>query len=559
MSQQNSNTSDDEHDPGKKQGGRKPTGQLIWRKSGWYGRYMATVDGERIRVSRALGTTNKVVAKRKLARLVASGEASASVVERSETYSEAAERIRTQREAEGYRDVYNERIRDRQYLCPMLGDVPVTDIGKEHIRAVIDDAVTTGRSRETLAHIRSAASIVFRVLEEEGGIPDGTNPAKDIRIPKMAKRDPRERAVVSDAELALYLAWDPPEGTFRVSAIERQVMASVCRMFGGLRTGDLHALRWEAFDSAEGTFTVGWAPRQKTRRPQLLEVPETLRPILRRWWDLTGRPAAGLMFPARKAGKRGDRAGQERLNVSHAKAFRRDLQRAFTWAHERGVAGVPTPASPRWRELFEEGEFTRPVDFHSWRRAYTQALAEAGLNAQQATALAGHASLDAHARYLRNSGRMRSLPDSAVPKLGLGSVSAQIPTPPTPTTNAKSPGNPMVSRALLSGADETRTRDLRRDRPLVEISPSRNPLESLPPDAGRGSVIAPDTGAMPKGSALSPATTPIPAGPTGPADMIEAADAAIVTGDIHAARRWLAELRRLLRAEGVATEDVCDG
>jgi hypothetical protein len=32
------------------------------------------------------------------------------------------------------------------------------------------------------------------------------------------------------------------------------------------------------------------------------------------------------------------------------------------------------PLTPRKRELFEETEFTRPVDFHSWRRAYSPAL-----------------------------------------------------------------------------------------------------------------------------------------------------------------------------------------
>jgi hypothetical protein len=52
--------------------------------------------------------------------------------------------------------------------------------------------------------------------------------------------------------------------------------------------------------------------------------------------------------------------------------------------------------SPRERELFEDTPFTRPGDFHSWPRAYSQALAEAGASAHQAQALAGHASIDAH-------------------------------------------------------------------------------------------------------------------------------------------------------------------
>ena len=49
---------------------RPEEGQLIWRRTRWYGRFWAVVDGERIRVCRALGANNKAVAKRKLQRLV---------------------------------------------------------------------------------------------------------------------------------------------------------------------------------------------------------------------------------------------------------------------------------------------------------------------------------------------------------------------------------------------------------------------------------------------------------------------------------------------------------
>ena len=53
--------------------GRPRRGQLVWRKSGWVARLTVLVDGERIRVCRPLGTDNKAVARRKLARLLESG------------------------------------------------------------------------------------------------------------------------------------------------------------------------------------------------------------------------------------------------------------------------------------------------------------------------------------------------------------------------------------------------------------------------------------------------------------------------------------------------------
>jgi len=82
----------------------------------------------------------------------------------------------------------------------------------------------------------------------------------------------------------------------------------------------------------------------------------------------------------------------------------------YEWSEARAL-------TPREHEIFEESAYTLPVDFHSWRRAFSQALADADVNIQQATALAGHASLAAHGRYLANSGRTRTLPEAALPKI----------------------------------------------------------------------------------------------------------------------------------------------
>jgi hypothetical protein len=64
-----------------------------------------------------------------------------------------------------------------------------------------------------------------------------------------------------------------------------------------------------------------------------------------------------------------------------------ELQQYLSWQHphERLQARELTA---RERMLFEETATTLPVDFHSWRRAYCQALADADVNAQRAKALA---------------------------------------------------------------------------------------------------------------------------------------------------------------------------
>src|SRR5690606_39745139 len=67
-----------------------------------------------------------------------------------------------------------------------------------------------------------------------------------VRIPDGARVDSRERAVLTDQELAVYLAWEHPDPYERGAVLERQTMACVSRMFGGVRLGDLRAIRWEA-------------------------------------------------------------------------------------------------------------------------------------------------------------------------------------------------------------------------------------------------------------------------------------------------------------------------
>jgi len=396
------------------------TGQLVQRRSGWYARVWTVVDGERVRVMRALGTQNKTVAKRKLERLLEADNAKAEDVARPETFAEAAQRVYKARIAGAGPNPFNMRgprqelAQLERYAIEPIGTMAVTAVRPSDVNSVLDHAKAAGQSRGSVQHLRQRLSNVFAVLRREGTL--AVNPVDDAEMPKFSDSVIKERAVVTDAELAVYLAWEPDEDRFKSAVRERQTMACMARMFGGLRTGDLHALTWEAFETDAGAFTWGYAPRQKTRRPQLLEVPEMLRPVLRDHWERAGRPTSGLVFPVRSIGKLGDRVGLARGHGSHAWPLRRDLQRAFVAAVARNI-DAPKEGSQRWRELFEETDYTLQVDFHSFRRAFAQALGDADVNAQTAAALTGHADLGAHARYLRNAGKLRKLPEAALPDL----------------------------------------------------------------------------------------------------------------------------------------------
>src|SRR5688500_6874750 len=81
---------------------KRQEGQLFLKEGrGWYGRYYADVEGERVRVCRALKTHNKAVARRKLERLIAAGNVQAAEAQRPETFEEAARRVIDSQKAAG--------------------------------------------------------------------------------------------------------------------------------------------------------------------------------------------------------------------------------------------------------------------------------------------------------------------------------------------------------------------------------------------------------------------------------------------------------------------------
>jgi integrase len=421
-----SNMSDNTNN--KPRGGRQRTGSLLWRRNSYYARLTVDVDGVPTRVIRALGTDSKQVARAKLKRLL-KAELGPEEASRGETFEEAARRVVDANRERGMRSVELQLARLAQHVFPVIGTMLPRDIRARHLNDLLEgvrvkkDGGTASPSRQTLKHVLSDISVVLDDLWRKEELPE--NVSKRVRLPKTAEH-PKERAVLTDFELARYLTFQHPDERHQVAVLERQTMSCIARLFGGVRTGDLHVMRWESLDAANGRFEWGYAPRSKTENPQRLAIDEMLRPILRDWWKTWGCPLEGLVFPALRDGKHSEAGKGEKHQVSHSDGLRRDLRRAFgvdAWDPEAQKFQENTRAmTPRELELFEGTDHTLPVDFHSWRRAYCQALADAGVNAQQAKALAGHSTEEAHERYLRSSEKTRHLPTQARPQVDLSKV-----------------------------------------------------------------------------------------------------------------------------------------
>jgi len=197
----------------------------------------------------------------------------------------------------------------------------------------------------------------------------------------------KERVILADQEIERFLGEPSVD-------LELRVLSLTARTEGGMRTGDLNAWDWTMLDLVH--FEQCTPPRAKTGTPQVLAIPPVLRPILRAWWVEHGSPTSGPVFPSRRGKRKGDFKGKR--GASYARRLRLALLRAGVRRHD---CTRPPDAAPVARDeaccgamardpLFSETATTRPVDFHSFRRAFASALAEADVTVQRAMHLAGH-------------------------------------------------------------------------------------------------------------------------------------------------------------------------
>lgn len=373
-----------------KKRGKRGDGQLLWVGKSWSGRYWAIVDGVKVRRCVTLGTDNRTVARAKLARLVA-GEADAGAIQRAETFEEAARRIVKAHGEQGLKTWVERLSRLERFAFPELGALAVTAVRPAHVRGVLEAAAQLGRSRTTVSHLKDDISTVLGELWRDEVVSE--NVALRVLVPKNAATDDRKRVILTDAEFERFMAYPDV-------APELHIMALVSRAFGGMRTSDLHAWSWEHIDLT--TWLDAHVPRPKTNTRDRLALPAMLVAPLQTWWDGAGRPTTGPVFPLRH----GKGAGERRGKSSHAKRLRKAL-----W-----LAGVRRGATPAECELQTDTTQSRRVDFHSLRRAFNTALADAGVNVQTAMRLAGHRNASTHMRYVLLAERLET-PEAALPKL----------------------------------------------------------------------------------------------------------------------------------------------
>jgi integrase len=412
---------------------RARTGTLILKAAGYFARVRVSVnaddgtplrgeDGKPKRERRwfDLDTKDAMLARRKLAKLIKlldEGRVEAvarEAIQRPVTCAEyRTETFIPRRKILGIRMVPEEEINLTKHIMPLLGPITVPDVKRNHIREILDAAAMKGLGKGTVGHIRRLLVRFFNAAIDDGII--DVNPCNGVKVPPM-KDDLRQRVILTDEEI-----WEFLDSKHERVSFEMKMLAAVARTEGGARTVELNRWDWSSIDRLHFAGCV--LPRGKGGAPQALEVPEVLRPALGEWWKRQDCPAAGPVFPVRRGKRRG--GFKEVRGSSYAGALRHMLLLAGVRRH---ACTRPQGADPVKRDeaccsnmngdpLFRPTPTSKPVDFHSFRRAFVTALATAGVNEQHAMRVTGHTDSRTHRKYTMDTAAMRAIPVAAVPRL----------------------------------------------------------------------------------------------------------------------------------------------
>jgi integrase len=427
---------------------RKRTGTLV--PPGADGVWRARVTGPKKRTGgttspprplHRLGTTDEALAKLQMKKLVDGLEAGADPFEvaraigSTTTVRAFAEAWNEKRKVRGIGAASDEWRNLELHALAHLGHLPIRDVKTKHVEHVLGhlaskpnvrpkrDGATSTYGRESVRHVRGALLRLFDAAWREELI--DANPAAHARMPEI-REVRKQRVILHDAEFLKFLSSAEADLELRMASL-------AARCEGGMRTCEL--LRWDwamidLVDFAECRILRAAKNEQKTSEAQALVIPPVLRPFVRTWWERSGSPATGPVFPARSGENRG-RFKSDRGN-SYARRLRKALFIAGVWRmlpvevpatgpgvrtdlgrKAVGTKPAPNPLDP----LYFETATTLPVDFHSFRRAFNTALAEAGVNVQTAMSLAAHSDPQTHMRYVMRTRAMRTIPDAALPVL----------------------------------------------------------------------------------------------------------------------------------------------
>jgi integrase len=264
---------------------------------------------------------------------------------------------------------YERTLRTR--ILPVLGGARLSDISRADIQDFAERMLAEGKDPSTVRNAIMPLRVIFgRAVEREE---IAINPTTALRLPAVRGR--RDRIV--DPQEALRLLG-------QLSEEDRVLWATA--LFGGLRRGELLALRWSDVDLAQGVLQVerSYDPRSsETVHPKSragvrrVPIAAVLRDYLlehraRCTWD------DGLVFGTGPA-----------VPFDYMRVIRRagSAWRAGAVEDARLLGATESELRTLTRE------FTPPLTLHEARHTFASMMIAAGVNAKALSTYLGHSSI----------------------------------------------------------------------------------------------------------------------------------------------------------------------
>jgi integrase len=238
------------------------------------------------------------------------------------------------------------------WVLPRLGDRRIREIEPQHVQAMIDELVTYKRKVAGEDRLLSAATIdsaltALRAFYRRAVARGEARVNPTLRIEKPAVR-PKKKDVASPSQVAAMIA--------AVPEADRPLWAVA--FYGGLRRGELSALRWEDVDLVDNCIRVC------------------------RGWD----EVEGEIAPKSAQGKRS--VPIPAAMRDHLYAVLADGAEGRVFASARWVQGANDRARPRW-----EAAGLPHLTLHGARHTYASVMIAAGVNAHALCKYMGHANI----------------------------------------------------------------------------------------------------------------------------------------------------------------------